>query len=104
MGAKISTSWPEKQDHSVIKDTEVRMLCPATHFQRDFHQLVFSAVCFGCLRASEKEGKGRAFTPTSLTAIPFKTLQLKVQTITEILHLWARPPCLRSWSVRPTWV
>lgn len=43
MGAKISTSRPENQDDSVIKDTEVGMLSPATHLQCDFHQLGFSS-------------------------------------------------------------
>lgn len=58
MGVKISTSWPEKQSDSVIKDSEVGMLCLATHLQCDFHQLVFSklpAACFGYLGASKKK-------------------------------------------------
>lgn len=58
MGTQISTSRPENQDGSVIKDTEVGMLCPATRLRCDFHQLVcskLSAACFGYLRASEEE-------------------------------------------------
>lgn len=42
MGAKVSTSRPEKQGDSVIKDTEVGVLCSATHFQCDFHQFFLS--------------------------------------------------------------